>query len=84
MKRYQEFANVVQQQLNDALRQEEIMDKCAEVIADTIPIGVEIKNAHGQLITKNVIAVYIQNFQSPVMNEGIIAVANASTTTNGV
>ena len=39
MKRYQEFAEVVQQQLNDALKQEVIMDKCAEVIADTIAKG---------------------------------------------
>lgn len=39
MKRYQEFAEVVQQQLNDALKQETIMDKCAEVIADTIAKG---------------------------------------------
>ena len=39
MKRYQEFAEVVQQQLEDALKQEEVMDKCAEVIADTIAKG---------------------------------------------
>ena len=31
----------------------------AEVIADTIPIGVEIKNAHGQEITKKTSALYI-------------------------
>ncbi|MEE0831580.1 MAG: SIS domain-containing protein [Longicatena sp.] len=39
MKRYLEFASVVKQQLDDALKQEEIMDKCAEVIANTIEKG---------------------------------------------
>ena len=41
-------------------------------------------SAHGQLITRNVSAVYTQCVQLPVMIEGMIAVANAINTTNGV
>ena len=36
MKRYNEFAQIVKQQLDAALLQEEVLDKCAEVIAKTI------------------------------------------------
>lgn len=36
MKRYNEFTQIVKQQLDQALLQEEVLDKCAEVIAKTI------------------------------------------------
>ena len=36
MKRYNDFTQIVKQQLDQALLQEEVLDKCAQVIAETI------------------------------------------------
>ncbi len=36
MKRYQEFAHIMQQQLEEALKQEDIIEQCAQKIANTV------------------------------------------------